>query len=615
MDILKEFLESSTIHGLSYISTSRSKRAKSVWFFCILVSFSIAIFLIGKTTKEIEDDPFSTAITTHPIDELDFPLITICPPEGTNTALNHGLKKARQPLTQKQREQLKNATKRIFIQEPFLDFASFFVNVANKGNIKKMCESAQSIPKPLSSSGLEIRTNALNGSFMSPDYEGKATAQARTKVHYIIELPSNGTFDLQMRLDGEGRLEYKRGSLFQYVPNKLSFDLAMAQCSLQGGQLASLHSIEELGEAVKVADPNSLVQWGAWLGARFDEKQEKWEWLDGSSWDWESWDEGQPNRTCGRECGDCLRLNTTSWKLRTFRCSRSTNFFCRIPPAVLHRDTEEGVAFNFSNATSLNFQLWWTPPKYSGKYSRFSMNWTISTETMNGQSVGDIYNTVLVQMVNLVREANKINMTTAALKLEVIRIKAKMIEDGEYLIDKWCHLDRVRENMLILNTQTWRIEAGLGVNIKERDVIHPETTDEEFETGFDIFSSLIFCPEELQLLYQFHMELLDNKNTQTILQTTVNNIKSGKMKDESNIEYVKSFFFELDSIISTDLGKVVLALSRKRDFQQLLKDNMPYIKTLDDAAIQNCMKDNNCQSLSDAIQDLGENYFIDLKHL
>ena len=243
------------------------------------------------------------------------------------------------------------------------------------------------------------------------------------------------------------------------------------------------------------------------------------------------------------------------------------------------------------------------------------MNWTISTETMNGQSVGDIYNTVLVQMVNLVREANKINMTTAALKLEVIRIKAKMIEDGEYLIDKWCHLDRVRENMLILNTQTWRIEAGLGVNIKERDVIHPETTDEEFETGFDIFSSLIFCPEELQLLYQFHMELLDNKNTQTILHTTVNNIKSGRMKDESNVDYVKSFFFELDSIISTDLGKVVLALSKKRDFQQLLKDNMPYTKTLDNTAIQNCMKDNYCQSLSDAIQDLGENYFIDSKHL
>ena len=85
MDILKEFLESSTIHGLSYISTSRSKRAKSVWFFCILVSFSI--FLIGKTTKEIEDDPFSTAITTHLIDELDFPLIIICPPERTNTQL------------------------------------------------------------------------------------------------------------------------------------------------------------------------------------------------------------------------------------------------------------------------------------------------------------------------------------------------------------------------------------------------------------------------------------------------------------------------------------------------------------------------------------------------
>ena len=128
MNILREFLESSTIHGLAHISTSRSKRAKSVWFFCVLVSFSIAIFLIWKTTKEIQDDPFSTAITTHPIRELDFPMVTICPPKGTNTAINNGLMKAREPLTEEQKNRLKNATRKIFILEPFVDFFNFLVS-------------------------------------------------------------------------------------------------------------------------------------------------------------------------------------------------------------------------------------------------------------------------------------------------------------------------------------------------------------------------------------------------------------------------------------------------------------------------------------------------------
>ena len=145
--------------------------------------------------------------------------------------------------------------------------------------------------------------------------------------------------------------------------------------------------------------------------------------------------------------------------------------------------------------------------------------------------------------------------------------------------------------------------------IKETDVFDSDTTDDDLETGFELFSWLIFCPEEIQLLYQFHAELLATENVQTILQTTVNNMKSGKINEKSNVEIIKKFFSELDNIVSTDLGKIVLALSSKLDFLQILKDKKPYTNAFDDKAIYDCINNSSCQILSDMIQDLGKDSF------
>ena len=50
--------------------------------------------LISQSYKDWQENPVSTSITTHPIEDLDFPIVTICPPKGSNTALYHDLVKA-----------------------------------------------------------------------------------------------------------------------------------------------------------------------------------------------------------------------------------------------------------------------------------------------------------------------------------------------------------------------------------------------------------------------------------------------------------------------------------------------------------------------------------------
>ena len=93
MEVLKDFLESSTIHGLGYISTSTSKVVKVFWFLIVLSGFITAGFLIHQSFSDWEANPVSTTISIHPISGLRFPKVTVCPPHRSNTALNHDLLK------------------------------------------------------------------------------------------------------------------------------------------------------------------------------------------------------------------------------------------------------------------------------------------------------------------------------------------------------------------------------------------------------------------------------------------------------------------------------------------------------------------------------------------
>ena len=125
---LTSFLESSTIHGLVYISTAKGKAARCAWAAVVLVCFSIAIGMITSSYKEWQESPVSTTITTLPITELEFPTVTVCPPRRSNTAVNHVLQKVNDVnYTDEERSVLLNMSKEIFVGNPNREHASKIV--------------------------------------------------------------------------------------------------------------------------------------------------------------------------------------------------------------------------------------------------------------------------------------------------------------------------------------------------------------------------------------------------------------------------------------------------------------------------------------------------------
>ena len=103
---VKTFLESSTIHGLAHISTTR-KYSRLFWILTVLGGFSTAIYLIYKSFESWHDSPYTTTIETLSISKIKLPKVTVCPPENTYTDLNYDLKKAENVvLTEEMRDEL-----------------------------------------------------------------------------------------------------------------------------------------------------------------------------------------------------------------------------------------------------------------------------------------------------------------------------------------------------------------------------------------------------------------------------------------------------------------------------------------------------------------------------
>ena len=86
--LFQSFLENSTIHGLQYIASEKQGIAKLLWVLIVFTGFTVAGFLIFDSAKSWEESPISTSVETLPISQVQFPVVTVCPPLGSNTALN-----------------------------------------------------------------------------------------------------------------------------------------------------------------------------------------------------------------------------------------------------------------------------------------------------------------------------------------------------------------------------------------------------------------------------------------------------------------------------------------------------------------------------------------------
>ena len=90
MEGVKTFLETSSIHGLAYISSTR-RLVKLFWAVVVILGFTGAGAIIYQSFQSWSEGPVKTTIETLPITDITFPKVTVCPPKNTYTDLNYDL--------------------------------------------------------------------------------------------------------------------------------------------------------------------------------------------------------------------------------------------------------------------------------------------------------------------------------------------------------------------------------------------------------------------------------------------------------------------------------------------------------------------------------------------
>ena len=94
MEVVRDFFQSSTIHGLFYIAANR-RLVRLFWICVVIAGFTGSFILIQRSFASWAESPISTTIETRPIREIDFPNVTVCPPRNSFASLNPDLVRSR----------------------------------------------------------------------------------------------------------------------------------------------------------------------------------------------------------------------------------------------------------------------------------------------------------------------------------------------------------------------------------------------------------------------------------------------------------------------------------------------------------------------------------------
>ena len=127
MEHVKAFLDSSTIHGMSWISSSK-RFSRLFWILVVIGGFTCAGYMIHQSLDNWNKSPITTTLETLPISDITFPNVSVCPPKNSILNFNYDIIKSTEiQLNTSTRKQLLDyafdTTQDIFWEEIMLNIS------------------------------------------------------------------------------------------------------------------------------------------------------------------------------------------------------------------------------------------------------------------------------------------------------------------------------------------------------------------------------------------------------------------------------------------------------------------------------------------------------------
>ena len=224
LEVFKEFLESSTIHGLSYIAANR-RLVRLLWVCVVIAGFTGATVMIQQSFSSWADSPISTTIETRPITEIDFPNVTVCPPRNSFTSLIPDLVRSRNiNFDQEKRLELSNSVPdAVFDANYKAKYQEFLEFSQSEGEYLNWYTGLSNITLPYQD-GFDkfynLETASLTGSVSTPYFRNtfdENKFELKIDWRFTILVPSNLTEGSNLVIDIQYDLALSFGSYSDVV--------------------------------------------------------------------------------------------------------------------------------------------------------------------------------------------------------------------------------------------------------------------------------------------------------------------------------------------------------------------------------------------------------------
>ncbi|XP_033465981.2 type-2 ice-structuring protein-like [Epinephelus lanceolatus] len=117
------------------------------------------------------------------------------------------------------------------------------------------------------------------------------------------------------------------GRCYHYNPIEMTWASAERNCLSLGGNLASVHNIQQDFDIQKVIFETVHRHRPAWIGGSDAEEDGQWFWSDGTPFRYRHWCSGEPNNQGGNQ--HCLQMNFSAHKCwDDLQCSNQLPSVC-----------------------------------------------------------------------------------------------------------------------------------------------------------------------------------------------------------------------------------------------------------------------------------------------
>ena len=564
--------------------------------------------MITNSYMAWQESPITTTIMTHPLDDLHLPSVAICPPKGSNTALNYDLLQAGNiSFNEKAREDLKSEVFRHFIRRIHIDHVSLLLTTIETSDLRKVFAGHQTMPRQYGSNGLEVISESYKGSVQTPNFKGhydEAAFGASGNFRFSLDtqhlLSESGSLLIEIEVETKNQtgwndeVVFSEGSHFKLHNEKSTWYAAEARCQAEGGHLASVLSEQEFLEVNRLTNGTASQGSAIWLGGE-EGSDGVWRWTDGSEIAGERlW----YKKGYGPYCSAIYQFE---WQRRG--CTYERPFVCQHHSGHLRGSNIKHFVYTKENMTIPSFQVWHKYKKVSQerldswkeqRMTGFRISWrvdnpnleTAMTDTKEGSGQKpdtrepQFLDQNLRQLVMLASSARTNNISKQELFMDALRTK---VAKG-----KKCSAVQKAVNYTQLIEQ-------MGNLSKSSTTENLNPSDEDIETGLGLHFILSYCNEATNIGV-FLFDLVSSEAPSTILQATINTLQSGNVRSWLGKQMMVDFYRQLDKLFHLHLGKILLEISSVPQLEAILAQGAPYIDAYRDE-ISRCVKENDCQEL------------------